>query len=148
MGIPRKGIFNPKNPQKYKGNYPIIWRSSWELKFMAFLDNRIDVSEWSSESVIVPYYHPLKKRMARYYPDFLVTFKDREGKFTKYLIEVKPLKETIAPINKAKKKKKTQLYEELTYIVNQEKWKAAQDFCKINGLKFQIITEKELFKFK
>ena len=32
-----------------------------------------------------------------------------------------------------------------TYAVNQAKWKAAQEFCKDNGMQFKLITEKELY---
>jgi hypothetical protein len=36
------------------------------------------------------------------------------------------------------------LYEVAQYAVNQEKWKAAELFCKEHGWQFQIITEKDL----
>lgn len=145
---PHQGTYTPRNPEKYKGTYPICFRSSWEQKMMMFLDSNPNCIFWSSESVVVPYMHPIKKRMSRYFPDFLASFKDQNGNITKYIIELKPYKETILPENKPRKRKKTQLYEELTYVINQEKWKAAKEFCKLNGLKFQIITEKELYKYK
>ena len=34
-----QGYFNPKNPEKYKGPSPIIYRSSWERKFMIMCDS-------------------------------------------------------------------------------------------------------------
>ena len=143
-----KGIFNPKNPERYKGNYPIIFRSSWELKMMQVLDARPDVVYWSSESTIIPYYHPFKRRMSRYFPDFLVAFKDKDGKITKWLVEVKPYKETVPPVIGPRQRKTTKLYQEASYVVNTEKWKAAEIYCKNNGLLFKILTEKELYKYK
>ena len=45
-----KGKYTPKNPIKYKGDPTnIIYRSSWELKFMKWCDLREDVIEWQSE---------------------------------------------------------------------------------------------------
>ncbi len=147
MGKIRQGTYTPKHPEKYKGTYPICWRSSWELKVLIWLDENPNVINYSSESVVVPYFHPIKKRMARYFPDFYASFKDKDGNINRYIIELKPYKETILPTISKGKRQKTKLYEELTYVINQEKWKAAEQFCKMNGLKFKIITEKELFKF-
>ena len=34
-----KGKYNPRNPEKYKGNpHNIIYRSLWERKFMVYCD--------------------------------------------------------------------------------------------------------------
>jgi hypothetical protein len=43
-------------------------------------------------------------------------------------------------------KRKTHRFiqEAATYAVNQEKWRAADIFCREHGWQFQIITEKEL----
>ena len=39
-----KGKFTPKNPQKYKGNPKnIIYRSSWERRFMSYCDKTKEV---------------------------------------------------------------------------------------------------------
>jgi hypothetical protein len=143
-----QGTFNPRHPERYKGNYPIIFRSSWELKMMQTFDSRTDVLYWSSESNIVHYYHPFKRRMARYFPDFLVAFKDKEGKVTKWLVEVKPYKETIPPVIGPRQRKTTKLYQEATFVVNTEKWKAAEKYCRENGLQFKILTEREIYKYK
>ena len=32
-----------------------------------------------------------------------------------------------------------------TYVVNDAKWKAAKEFCRVKGWEFVILTEKELF---
>jgi hypothetical protein len=67
-----------------------------------------------------------------------------EGKTKKYIIEVKPKKQTAPPKIKSRVTK-SYLYEMRTYAVNQAKWKAAQEFCEDNGMQFKIITEKELY---
>jgi hypothetical protein len=46
------------------------------------------------------------------------------------------------PVQKNRTKK--YLREAATYLVNQEKWKAADIFCQEHGWKFMIMTEKEL----
>ena len=60
----------------------------------------------------------------------------------KYLVEIKPAKETKPP--RAAKKTRRYLTEALTYVKNQSKWKAAQDFARDNGATFQIWTEDTL----
>ena len=57
---------------------------------------------------------------------------------------MKPKKQTKPPIKKSRVTK-TYLYEMKTYAVNQAKWKAAQEFCKDNGMQFKIVTEEELY---
>lgn len=148
MGKLHQGEFKPKHPEKYKGNYPIFYRSSWELKMMNQLDSRPDVIFWSSESIQIQYYNPVKRKMARYFPDFKASFKNKDGNIMTYIIEIKPYKETVLPVSTPRQKSKTKLYQELTYVINKAKWEAAEQYCKNNGLKFQLITEKELYRFK
>lgn len=72
--------------------------------------------------------------------------KIREGDtITKYLIEIKPKKQTMKPTTHGNKKRSTVLHENATYIVNMAKWQAAQDWCDKRGYKFQILTEDHLF---
>ena len=51
----KKGTFDSFNPKKYVGERPIIYRSSWELKFMRLCEFNPEIIEWSSESVVIPY---------------------------------------------------------------------------------------------
>jgi hypothetical protein len=60
----------------------------------------------------------------------------------KYLVEVKPSKQTIPP--KPRKNSKSFLFESLAYSVNTQKWTAAQEWCKKKGYEFLIFTEKHL----
>ena len=139
------GEFTPKHPERYKGNFPIIYRSSWELKTMMVFDSRPDVIRWSSESIVIPYFHPIKHRTARYFPDFHVDFKDKEGNITRWIVEVKPAKECEVPVAKPRQRATTRMYNEQTFMINQAKWEAAEAYCRKNGLKFKVLTEKEIF---
>jgi hypothetical protein len=139
-----KKQYIPHNPVKYVGKYPIIIRSSYEDKFFRWCDANPSVLEWSSESIVIQYFDPVKNKRRRYYPDVYMLVKGRE-KNQQFVIEIKPFKETHPPINRGKKKKKTLLYEERTYATNNAKWKAAINWCSKMGMVFKIITERELF---
>ena len=139
-----KGKFRPKFPNKYKGDPSnIIYRSLWERNCMVYFDQNPSVLKWSSEEVIVPYKSPIDGRWHRYFPDFLIRVRNKEGMTETILIEVKPLKETREP-KKRSRVTKQYLYEVRTWGINSAKWKAAKEFCKDRKWKFMIITEKEL----
>jgi len=139
-----KGKFRPKNPQKYRGDpTKIIYRSLWERNCMRYFDENPNVLKWSSEEVIVPYKSPLDGRYHRYFPDFLIRVKNKQGNLETIMIEVKPLKETKEP-KPQKRLTKNYLYEVKTWSINKSKWEAAIEFCKDRKWKFMIITEKEL----
>ena len=138
-----RGVYKPTNPRKYIGNpNNIVYRSSWERKFMRYLDITDSVITWASEEIQIPYYNPVKKRPARYFPDFFMEYKNKEGKIKKCLIEVKPLKETKPPVYK--RRTKNVLIAEAMFSQNQAKWAAAQEFCLDQGWEWKIMTEKEL----
>lgn len=138
-----KGWFKPRNPQKYRGNANnIIYRSSWELRCMKWFDTNESIIWWSSEELIIPYFSPVDEKMHRYFPDFVIRVKRKDGTQMTYVIEVKPEIQTKVPTQKRRTKK--YLQEAATYVVNQSKWKAADKFCQDNGWKFQILTEREL----
>jgi hypothetical protein len=134
----------PKNPEKYKGRYPIIIRSSWERMFCQWIDVNMNVISWASETHTVPYYDPVQMKYRRYYPDFWMKVKTKDG-FEEYLIEVKPKKETEPPKSVGNKSKKTKLHQEATWLTNKAKFEAAEKYCKKMGYIFKLITEKELF---
>ena len=139
-----KGYFKPNNPQKYHGDpNSIIYRSRWELKLMMWLDSHKDVVQWSSEELIIPYRSPIDGKMHRYFPDFVVRRKNKDGMIETLVIEVKPFDQTIEP-KKQSKITKRYVNEVKTWGINTYKWKAARDFCEDRKWKFQIMTEKEL----
>jgi hypothetical protein len=138
-----KGWFTPKNPNKYKGNPErIVYRSSWELRVMKNLDENPSVIWWASEELFVKYVSPVDKRVHRYFPDFIVRVKKKDGKEATMMLEIKPEKQTRPPTQSRKTRK--MLVEAATYAINQEKWKAAELFCLEHGWQFKILTEKEL----
>jgi hypothetical protein len=137
-----KGWFKPKNPKKYNGDpNNIVYRSSWELRVMKYLDEHPNVLWWASEEMPIPYKSPVDQKMHRYFPDFIAKIK-QGNKETTLVIEVKPFKQTQKPVQR----RRTQrfLQEVTTYAINQEKWRAADLFCKEHGWIFKIITEKDL----
>lgn len=139
-----KGKYKPSYPQKYKGDPTnIIYRSLWERKFMVYCDKNQNILEWGSEELALPYRSPIDGRIHRYFPDFYIKVKESTGQIKKYLIEVKPKRQTIEP-EVQKRKTKQYIYEVVEYAKNQAKWKAAKDFCKDRLWEFKIITEDDL----
>jgi len=140
-----KGVFKPKNPNKYLGNPSnVIYRSRWELKLMMYLDSHQDVLGWASEEIAIPYKSPMDRRIHRYFVDFYVK-RLVKGSVKESLIEVKPKCQTTPP-KPPKTNKPTRRFvtEVRAWGINQAKWKAAQEFCKDRGWDFLIMTEDEL----
>ena len=138
------GLFRPKNPQKYVGDpNNIVYRSSWECRVMDWLDRNRDIISWASEELIVPYISPIDNRVHRYFPDFLVKVRNKEGQLKTLMIEVKPKKQTQPPIQQ-RRITKQYITEVTTWGVNQAKWKAAEEYCLDRGWQFKIMTEEHL----
>ena len=135
-----KGIYRPTYPKKYVGDpNRIVYRSLLERRFMLYCDRTEDIVNWASEEISIPYISPIDKKLHRYYPDFIV--KTSKGK--KLIIEIKPYRQTSQP-KAPKRKTRAYLREQLEYIKNNAKWKAAKAFCEDKGFEFKILTEKEL----
>ena len=135
-----RGSYTPKNKQKYMGDSSkITYRSLWERNLMRWCDANPDVKQWVSEEVVIPYICGTDGRHHRYFIDFAIIFENGN----KYLIEVKPDKETKPP-KPPKRKTKRYINEQLTYVKNQSKWKAANEFALDNGWTFQVWTENTL----
>ena len=138
-----KGKYQPRFPSKYKGNpTKIIYRSLWERKFMQYCDFSNNILEWASEEISIPYRSPIDRRVHKYFPDFYIKVKESGGKIKKYLIEIKPKRQTKPPVKKSSKK--AYIYEADEYAKNQAKWKMAKEFCKDRLWEFKVMTEKEL----
>ena len=139
-----KGKYKVRCPYKYKGDpTKVIYRSLWELKFMKYCDSNTNILEWGSEEMYVWYRSPGDNRPHRYFPDFYIKAKESNGQINKYIIEVKPKKQT-APPAKPKRQTKGYLREAFEYARNQAKWKAANEWCIDRGFEFKVLTEKEL----
>lgn len=134
-----QGIFIPKNPQKYAGRGSIRYRSSWELKFMNFLDENPSIKNWASESIAIPYKNPIENKTKSYVPDFFIVYEDINKKLHAEIVEIKPHKET--SFEAAGKNTRNQVQA----AINQAKWSAAKNFCDRQGMQFRIITENDMF---
>lgn len=146
----KQGKFIPTNKEKYVGKLnEIVYRSSWERSYMRHLDTSPNVLRWNSEEVIVPYYYPVDKKVHRYFPDMIVEYLQKDGSTKIFMVEIKPYKETLKPVQPKRKTAKAMArfkQEILTYEKNQAKWAAAREFCKAKGMTFVVLTEKELFR--
>lgn len=133
------GRYTVKNKSKYKGDYTkVFYRSHWEKHCMQFFDQTDAIKEWSSEEIVIPYLYEVDKRYHRYFMDFKVVWENN----TTTLIEVKPNKETKPPTGNRRTKR--YITEGYTFVKNQNKWEAANEYAKDRGWDFQIWTEIEL----
>ena len=122
-----------KRKKKRKGHYirgtytsPIAgeckFRSGWEYKIMIHLDSSPDVEFWSYEKTVIEYVSNVRtKKVRKYYPDFLVRYKDGRTE----LIEVKPKRK-------------------LEQATIKKKMAAALLWCAEHGMTYRIVTEIQL----
>ena len=154
MGYPKnnkyfQGIYTPINKNKYIGSTNPVYRSSLEKDFFLYFDTNSNVTAWASEGIVVPYYNDIDKKVHNYFIDLIAAIKQPDGTIQKFLIELKPYLQTVppghnAPAHKGNKKASTVLYENLMWHKNQCKWKAASEYAAKKGMKFIILTEKQL----
>ncbi len=137
-GRGQKSVYTVKNREKYIGDYPVYCRSSWENTMCLYFDTHPNVLFWASESLKIPFINPFTKRIGNYYPDFLVIFKDKNGKQRKEIIEIKPKSQTVLESARTKSDKEA-------LALNYFKWQAATKFAKDNGMIFRVLTETEIF---
>lgn len=140
-----KGLFKAKHPEKYDGDPTnIVYRSSYELKLMRYLDREPNVLKWSSEEQAIGYRSPIDDAFHRYFPDAIVKLRNRDGVVETVMIEVKPATQTKPPTPREKPHTKSYIREVFMWGVNEAKWTAAREYCRKRGWKFIIMTEKEL----
>jgi hypothetical protein len=137
MSSYQQGFYQPKNPEKYIGKHIPKYRSGWELQFMRMADNHPNVLAWASESHRIPYIHPITGKRSNYVPDFFVIYVDKDGKKHAELVEVKPSSHMVG---QAKGQ-----YDKAMAVINEAKWRYAQQWAKQQGIGFRIITENEIF---
>ena len=145
-----KGKFKPHNPKKYQGDPSgIIYRSSLELRFMRYCDSTPEVLEWASEELVIPYKSPIDGKPHRYFPDFWIKVRRKDGQIHESVIEVKP-KKYCGPPNPKNRLTKTgrisrrYISDVKNWGVNSAKWEAARGLCKSKGWEFVILTEGHL----
>ena len=138
-----QGFFIPKRPIKCMNIMevadiqPIVWRSSWEQKFMEWLDTNDVVIRWGSEIISIPYKDPIKGKMSLYVPDFFFEYIDNKKQLQRYLIEIKPMSQS--KLSEAKDG-----YDKLRIAKNAFKWAQAIKYCKKKNITFKVLTEYEL----
>ena len=134
-----KGRYQVKNPDKYKGDISkVTYRSSWELSAFNWCDKNSSIKYWNSEEIVISYLCRTDNKQHRYFTDLYIEFNNG----AKYLIEIKPKKETIPP--RKKKNQKRFLQETLTYAKNLSKWQAAKVFADNNNMTFEVWNEDSL----
>lgn len=133
----KTGRYLPLNPQKYKGLQVPIYKSDLERRTMIFLDTSNAIVEWTYEPQAIKYYDPIHKKLRRYYIDFTCVVKQGSVYKTVWL-EVKSLCECQKPSSKASQQT------QITWIINQAKWQAAQQLAKVKNYEFHVINETQL----
>ena len=139
------GKYKPVNPKKYIGKpSEIYYRSLWERKVMIYCDKTESILEWASEEIIIPYVSPWDGKVHRYFPDFYMKVKQRDGNIKKFIVEIKPKKQCLPPPTKPKKRTKKWFGEVKTWGINEAKWKSAIKWCEDREMEFMILNENHL----
>jgi len=133
-----QGQYVVQNPAKYVGKGTPRFRSGWEHSFMRFCDNNDHILQWASESIAIPYRHPLTGKMSQYIPDFLITYRNRDNTVRAELIEIKPKKQSVVESKMSSK-------DRAVVAINYAKWDAATKWARRNGMTFRVITENDMF---
>jgi hypothetical protein len=133
-----QGDYQVVNPAKYVGRGTPHYRSGWEHSFMRFCDTNDHILQWASESIAIPYRHPLTGKTANYIPDFLITYRTRDNTVRAELIEIKPKKQSVI-------ESKMSSRDRAVIAINYAKWDAATKWARRNGMVFRVITETDMF---
>lgn len=142
----KQGFFIPKNPKKCMNimetnePQPIVFRSGWEKDFLNWLDKTDSITRWGSEIVKILYKDPIRNKETFYIPDAYFEVVDKSQKLKKYLIEIKPIKET-------KLKEASNGYDKLMVAKNAMKWASAIQFCKKRGIEFKVLSDSYFKNF-
>ncbi len=135
------GTYHVRNKEKFLGNYDPIYKSKLEAKMMFYLDHNENVIKWNYESFPIKYIDESSGNKVRnYYIDFTAVVNTGKNVLQTVWIEVKSESETHAPGKHASKNPKAIN----TWLKNQSKWKAAKKLAESRGIKFVVISEKEL----
>lgn len=154
----KRGLYKLLNPEKFmppvdnymsstclneSGDLCVLFKSSLEMRAFKYADFNKFVTKWSLEPFAIPYIKPEDMKRHRYYPDLFMEFENGE----KFIVEIKSSTERSKPaVPLYKTAQSVQRYAKdcLTYATNCAKWKAAEDFCRLRGYHFTVLTEREL----
>ena len=126
------------NREKYAGNGTPRYRSGWERSFMKFCDTNDHVLQWASESIAIPYRHPITGKVTQYIPDFLITYRTSDNTMRAELIEIKPKSQSVI-------ESKMNSRDRAVVAINYAKWHQATLWARNNGMTFRVITEDDMF---
>ncbi len=151
---------NLRNPDKFKGLSPLVYRSGLELRTIKWLDESPYVMAWEGDDLgwdtnrgkttsrsFIPYFDPISQRDRRYFYDFKVLIKGTDGTERVWLAEVKSKSECGPPKRKSRVTRSF-LDRMMTWQKNKAKWEAARKFCEERGWKFQVLNEDHLKKIR
>jgi hypothetical protein len=127
----KKGKLKTRKPNFMEGTIisekmngkEVHYRSGYEREVYQYLEVLPEVVSYDTETIEIPYFFEGKQH--KYLPDLQIVFTDASIE----VWEVKPASQTTLPRNEAK-------------------WKAARDFCRIRGWKFNVMTEVGIGKLK
>jgi hypothetical protein len=134
-----QGVYKVTNTTKYVGKREPRYRSGWEHAFMRFCDSNDNILQWASESISIPYRHPVTGKNTIYIPDFLITYRTKDNQMKAEVIEIKPKKQSVLE-SKASARDRT------IVAINYAKWDAATKWCRRQGLTFRVVTEDDIFR--
>jgi hypothetical protein len=117
----RKPRFKQGKYESTKTGKILGYRSGLEEKLYKILDQHDDVMSFYSEPFHIDYVH--QGHAHKYTPDLIVNFMDGR----RQVWEVKPSNQT-------------------DLEVNRNKWRAAEEACKIRGWSFEVFTEQRIDK--
>ena len=142
-----QGYYKVHNPEKYAGDpRVVIFRSSWERKFMILCDLTPQIVIWGSEPVKIKYISQLDHKEHIYNVDFFIEVIDNDNKKHKYIVEIKPSAQiSREPVLEGRvTEKKLLRHAELTkmYTVNKAKQIAAMRWAMDRDMKYVILTEE------
>ena len=119
----RKPRFKQGKYESTKTGKLLTYRSGLEEKLYKVLDRHDDVMSFYSEPFHIDYVH--NGQVHKYIPDLIVHFMDG----SKAVWEVKPANQTELEQNK-------------------NKWRAAEQACKVRGWGFEVYTEQRINKLE
>lgn len=121
----------------------VQYKSALERIAFCYADLNPKITKFSVEPFNIPYVKPTDGLVHRYFIDLFLEFVTGE----KFLVEIKSYNETIKPIPpKIKSPNVILRYKQQleTYLINQAKWASAKQFAESRGMKFIVLTEKQL----
>lgn len=145
----KQGYFTPRHPEKYTGTLPVKYKSGLEERCLNYFDMNDNVVRYCYEPFFIPYQKPIFENNKihfeerKYYVDFIVEIRQKNGELKKYIVEVKSKSETEVPKQPKKmtfKNRQRLMEENKTFMVNKCKWETAATWARAHGAEFIHLT--------